>query len=367
MDPEQGVDGALSDRDLLLQFESLGDNCELGLLQRRLGVEPLGLLRFAGAPLSNLLEALRHRFADLADPDFVRLVPENGEYMVKLTKYDFTYHSDVKVGDAEPSVLHRQMCRTIGFLAEKLVNDLACAAKIVVFRQNEPLSAMDLIELRRALADYGRNVLLWVTTACAGHPSGSVLVVDDGLMVGFVSRLADRDDVPALDPVSWLKMLRRAHAAWRADMPRGIVPVKGSHTEVVFGSAGNAVAAQVEGWSAPEAGFTWSIGRRSVLMLENPGHAEAYWLEMDVSPYVSPPRLPRQRLDVVVRGVSVGRFDPVPRGVVTCSIPGPLVAGPGGVEIVFDHPHAAIPKLVTGDDDDRQLAIAFRRVSLFCN
>jgi len=37
----------LDDRDLVLQFESIGDNCELGLVQRRAGSEPLGLLRFA--------------------------------------------------------------------------------------------------------------------------------------------------------------------------------------------------------------------------------------------------------------------------------------------------------------------------------
>ena len=39
----------LNDRDLVFAFESIGDNCELGMLQRHVGIEPLGLLRFAGA------------------------------------------------------------------------------------------------------------------------------------------------------------------------------------------------------------------------------------------------------------------------------------------------------------------------------
>jgi hypothetical protein len=43
-------DQELADRDLVLQFESLGDSCELGLVQRMVGVEPLGMFRFAGAP-----------------------------------------------------------------------------------------------------------------------------------------------------------------------------------------------------------------------------------------------------------------------------------------------------------------------------
>src|ERR1700758_3814147 len=89
---------ALADRDLVLQFESLGDNCELGLVQRRVGVEPLGLFRFASAPLRHLIRAMDARFAGIADPDHVRVETQNGEYMIRLSKYDFIYHTDVKIG-----------------------------------------------------------------------------------------------------------------------------------------------------------------------------------------------------------------------------------------------------------------------------
>ena len=34
--------------EMLLEFESLGDNCEFGLVQRHFGAEPISLLRFAG-------------------------------------------------------------------------------------------------------------------------------------------------------------------------------------------------------------------------------------------------------------------------------------------------------------------------------
>jgi hypothetical protein len=369
MDIEPSAAGAMSDRDLVVQFESIGDNCELGLVQRQVGVEPLGLLRFAGAPLRNLLDGLRNRFENLADPSHVRIRPEHGEYMVKLTKYDFTYHTHVQVGEVEPDKLHQQQCRTIRFLTEKLLEDLANPQKILVFRQNEPLSAMDLIDLRVALSAYGPNVLLWVAEACEGHPPGSLVVVDDRLMVGYVRRLAERDDVPTLDLAAWLTVLRQAHVAWRNGMPLGVTEASAGAsqhcTEITFGAEGNAAAAQGIGWSGAEAGFTWSIGERSVLTLDNPGAADAYWLEMDVIPYVRPPLLPRQRLDVIVDGITVHSFDPLPRGVVTCAFPG-ISVGKDKVEIVLNHPHAASPMLVTGEADDRRLAAAFRRVSLFC-
>jgi hypothetical protein len=203
---------ALSDRELVLKFESLGDNCELGLVQRRVGVEPLGMFRFAGAPLRHLIRAMQARFEGIAAPDQIRIQPENGEYMVKLTKYDFLYHADVKVGQADPGVLQQQQVRTVGFLARKLIDDLENPTKIIVFRQNEPLSANDLIDLRVALAAYGPATLLWVQAARPGHPPGSVVRIDDRLIVGYVTRLALRENVPDLDVGSWLGMLRQAYA-----------------------------------------------------------------------------------------------------------------------------------------------------------
>ena len=214
MDKDPDAEIVPNDGDVVLAFESIGDNCELGLVQRLAGVEPLGLLRFAGAPLRNLLRGLNARFANIADPQHVRINAEHGEYMVKLTKYDFTYHAHVKAGDADPNALHQQQVRTVRFLAEKLISDLESASKILVFRQNEPLSAGDLVDLRIALSRFGPNILLWVQDACPGHPPGSVDVADERMMVGYVRRLAERESVPDLDYGSWMQVLRRAHRTW---------------------------------------------------------------------------------------------------------------------------------------------------------
>ena len=369
MDMEPASSGVISDRDLVLQFESVGDNCELGLVQRRTGAEPLGLLRFAGVPLRNLLTALRNRFANIAEPDHIRISQENGEYMVKLTKYDFNYHAHVLVDEMEPRALHQQQCRTVRFLADKLIRDLEDPGKILVFRQNEPLSAADLVDLRLALSSYGPGVLLWVREACEGHPPGTVVAVDDRLMVGYVRRLATRDNVPDLDEQSWMAVLRKAYTIWRGGM------MTSGHAslatppaaEVIFGQEGNAVRCLGYGWSGPEAGYTWAVGERSQLIIDNPGPADEYWLEMDVIPFVAPPLLPYQRLDVTIGGMLVHSFDPLPRGVVTCAVPGALMGSGSKIEIVLNHPFGASPMLVLGQGDDRRLAVSFRRLSLFCN
>ena len=52
---------------LMRRFCSLGDNCELGIAQRRLGAEPADLLRWAAIDVSALLRLLSDRGAALAE------------------------------------------------------------------------------------------------------------------------------------------------------------------------------------------------------------------------------------------------------------------------------------------------------------
>ncbi len=369
MDTNPNLELAIDDRDLVFGFESIGDNCELGVVQRQAGAEPLGLLRFAGVPLRNLVRALNARLANIADPDNIRIVAEHGEYMVKLTKYDLTYHAHVKIGEMALDALHKQQCATVGFLAKKLIDDLENPTKILVFRQNEPLSGNDLVDLRIVLSAYGPSILLWVQEACPGHPPGSVEVADERMMVGYVRRLAKRDTVPDLDFSSWMTVLRRAHTVASHRRDGRLVPVpsaRAARTELTFGIDGNAAPWLGSGWSAPEAGYQWSIGVRSVLTIPVPGEADDYWLEMDVKPYVSSPLLPRQRLDVMIGGTLVHSFISVPGAEIGCVVPGKLLAGRAQIEIVFDHPNAASPILVAGETDDRRLAVLFSRLALVC-
>jgi hypothetical protein len=369
MDAETNAAAALADAELVLQFESIGDNCEFGLVQRQAGAEPLGLLRFAGVPLRNLLRGLNARFVNIDDPAHIRINAEHGEYMVKLTKYDYTYHAHVKVGEMEPAALHKQQVRTVGFLVKKLIEDLENPSKILVFRQNEPLSASDLIDLRIALSAYGPSTLLWVQPGCPGHPPGSVDVVDERMMVGYVRRLAERDRVPNLDFGSWMQVLRRAHViALRAiggRLVRAAAPPP-ARTELTFGVEGNAAPHLGAGWSGPEAGYQWAVGERSLLTIDVPGEADEYWLEMDVMPYIRPPLLPRQRLDVLIGGTLVHSFVDLPRGEVGCAVPAHLLAGRPEIEIMLDHPNAASPMLVAGEGDDRRLGVSFSRLALVC-
>jgi len=382
---------AISDRDLVLNFESIGDNCEFGLVQRMAGAEPPGLLRFANAPARLLARALRARFDGLADPAGVEVWQANGQYTIALRKYELVYHTHIGPGETDPDALRVQQTRTLPFLVEKLIGDLENPCKILVFRQNEPLSANDLIDLRLALGQFGPSTLLWVQQARPSHRAGSVDRVDDTLLAGYVSRLANRENPLDLDLVSWLTMLRRAYALWRARQdgplnaatlnapvlgvptlstptlsePVPSAPARSPMVEIAFGRNGPPRSDGEYGWSPPEADFTWAIDERSRLMVAPPADAPGFRLEMDMLPFVHPPALRSQCLDVMVNGVLVHSFDPVPFGVSTFAVPGELVRGHDQVEILLLHPRAASPKALGAGEDDRRLALRFQRLALF--
>jgi hypothetical protein len=134
--------------------------------------------------------------------------------------------------------------------------------------------------------------------------------------------------------------------------------------DVVFGADGNSSALTGYGWSVPEDGFTWAIDDRSLLTLPLPGTADMYRLEMDIIPYVAPPVLLAQTMRVVINGELVHTFDPLPRGTVACEIPGHKLSRHDTIELVLDHPTAASPSAVAGENDGRRLGVAFYRLSL---
>jgi len=81
-------------RSLLLGFESLGENCEFGLVQRRFDAEPLGLLRWTYTGPDMLAQLLEFKFENLGNTeDLVLSRARWGEYFLKDGVYGITFHT----------------------------------------------------------------------------------------------------------------------------------------------------------------------------------------------------------------------------------------------------------------------------------
>jgi hypothetical protein len=199
---------------LMLCFESIGENCEFGLVQRGCGAEPLGLLRFASAPLPKLLAALRARFAGMGNPEnvVVEVSSNEQEYMIDDRAFGFNYHAWVNVGEKTPAEIHAREVRRVPFLIRKLIEDLNAGEKIFVYHGMQPLSVANARNLAAALRAYGPGTLLWVELADAGHSAGSVEWVEAGLLCGRIDRFAPSEDAHDLSLESWITVCERAFA-----------------------------------------------------------------------------------------------------------------------------------------------------------
>ncbi|MGD0106067.1 MAG: glycosyltransferase 61 family protein [Rhodopila sp.] len=210
--------------ELMLAFESLGDNCEFGLVQRYGGAEPLGLLRFNGfhVPpefrLQKLVAALENSFDGLGAPGTVTVfphgVPGQRELIVRESVYEFWYHTGIAEGDVEPEEQTVRETTRLGFLRRKLMEDIRTGDKIWVWKSQATTHRDQIQPLLDVLRRLGPNTLLWVVEADSEHPAGTIEVLEPDLIKGTVSRFAPYEGVTDIDFASWFVV------CWRADEVR---------------------------------------------------------------------------------------------------------------------------------------------------
>ncbi len=160
--------------DLVSGFVSLGVNCEFGLIQRHCEAEPLGLLRFTFTPLHGLLRALACRFEGIGDPDRLTIrVLQNGEFIASHPVFSLDFHTQMKTPKFGEAEVRDKVSRHLQYLAGMLMDDLAVAEKIFVYRplqRDAPLTKADA--LHAAMGRFGTATLLWAAysddPACVG-------------------------------------------------------------------------------------------------------------------------------------------------------------------------------------------------------
>lgn len=182
-------------RPILRKFESLGYNCEFGLVQRHFGVEGIGLLRWGafwdGFP--GLLKALSARFAGVGDA--VSVYVQGREYISLDETYRLVFHTNQQEGSIEPALLIKNERIRMSYLAKKLLEDIESEAKIFVYKSNEDLSIEEVEQLLTTLAAIGRPWLFWVTRASDPERVGVVEVLGPRLLRGHIDRFSPQSNV----------------------------------------------------------------------------------------------------------------------------------------------------------------------------
>ncbi len=192
---------------LLRNFESLGWNCEFGLVQKWFGLEPMSLLAFGSLPPDRLLEALITDFDGLGDPENTGIELIDQEYFTVDKAHGYRNHTWYFHGQADEAQLFRRECRRLQFLKGKLLRDLAGERKILVYKKHPDWPDDAVAELRAVLRTRGDNVLLWVDVENSRHKSGEVQFLSDGFFKGYVDRFSSVDAAGSdISYEAWLRV-----------------------------------------------------------------------------------------------------------------------------------------------------------------
>jgi hypothetical protein len=212
------VTGGLDPRALSLCFEGLGHNCEFGLLQRHLGAEPIGLLRFAGITLDHLVDGLRRGFAGVGDEVVVRTHPThngNEEFLVYDDRYHIGLHSFRTTADTTAEAVKAEHAQRLHFARRQFNRWLKTGEKLFLFQRPGQITRAHALVVSNLLQNFGPNALMYVDND-PRLPSGAVEQVGYGLFHGKLDRMAPAEDVGNLDLLGWLSLAVNGWRLWQA-------------------------------------------------------------------------------------------------------------------------------------------------------
>lgn len=203
----------LTPSELVANFENFGDNCEFGLVQRACGVEALGLYRFSSSSTSGIIDGLVREYEGLGQQGtLLPYVAPDGEYIISESVYGLRYHTYTFESQMPVARLQKIHSTALRRLSRCLLDDLAVARKLLVRKSNEPVSLSEMLPLYWEVRRLGNNTLLWVMQEDDGHPAGHVEILDNGLMCGYVDRLANMVNPSEPSIASWLEVCTNALA-----------------------------------------------------------------------------------------------------------------------------------------------------------
>jgi len=201
-------------------FESIGDNCEFGLVQKTNGFDEGALLKWVRIPtIDGLIRLLRNNFRNFYEYD--NLHPKFDD-MVEDTEYGILYHSgmlsresDQKRDWLEPNeALRRQIYESEyekrKYLVEKFKSTIAADEKIFVFKINRGAPWEEIQAVHSALNRFGKCNLLYVEQAPDGTSVGEVSEISNGLWRAYIPRFAPYWPVTDYLPGAWERVCEEA-------------------------------------------------------------------------------------------------------------------------------------------------------------
>jgi len=207
------------------QFVSLGQNCEFGLMQRMVGAEPLGLLRFAGIDLPDLLRGLDTGFAGVENPEHFEfksgMFQDRMEYLVFAKRHGIRLHTHIFLDETKDiDAVALRVTGYLGFLRRHFVHTLQAGERMFVLQHPAVKTMNDALPVLARLCAYGNNRLLYVTEE-SRIPAGTVRREAAGLYQGAIDGFVPPDEAWRINVPAWLSLCANV---WQAEHGARNVP-----------------------------------------------------------------------------------------------------------------------------------------------
>jgi hypothetical protein len=196
--------------ELALCFESLGQGCQFGQIQRQMGAEPLNLLRFVDTVTSSLVDGLVKGFAGIDTPGHLSLGEakrEKPSYTWQQSDFKLSFDTLIGIDSAAPAQVLRDQLKRLTFLQRKFIEDLSSAEKIYVLTRSDVLTEPEALAVFCALNLYGPNTLLWTVF---GDESATGQVIASAPRF-LRAQLGWVDEVRFAPLSTWYPILEKAH------------------------------------------------------------------------------------------------------------------------------------------------------------
>ena len=206
----------VDERAVLERFQSLGNTCEFGQVQKNAGVGGLGLLRWSATSPASLMLGLADDFRLMGEPDNVELTDHKGEYFWTDRTYFMHSHTFIRIEGSDRAKVLEELTARSRFLRRKFAEDLRSGEPIWVFHVHKDYDQATEEAVRRlaeALAARGPNLLFWVVPAfSAGRAPGTAEWIGPNLLKGYGGLHAALDSKPLSARAEWLKLCKAALA-----------------------------------------------------------------------------------------------------------------------------------------------------------
>lgn len=205
-------------------FESIGENCEFGFVQRALGHEVSSLLRWTfldstAATVAGIATSFANVF------EFENLEPAAEGTMVRDRVHGIAFHTAMRAErtrsglvfvapEAERRAIHAEESEKLLHLQEKFDRSIRAADRIYVAKRGTGLTFSEAEALSSAIGARGGGVLLYVTPAGVGKQPGTARLIHDRLAHGIVERFAPHDQADDVALASWEAVLLAARVCF---------------------------------------------------------------------------------------------------------------------------------------------------------